>query len=956
MRKDNPVLCHTRQMMRFVPFLVVASSAIAFGGETLSFGPWSVVAETADMKSLSFKGDIVVKLGGMRGYLPAWKGERFNMRGARVTRREESVAWERRSPKNQDATLTAAFTDTTCRYSLDTTIAAAGPTEFWVQLAPEAVRTDETRCFLWLNGQPRTVSLRERFDKILGIEELRFERRDRTIVVRCSRFELQDRRAGGSGLFLVKVIGSNGVAPRTTKDFIEIEVKEAAPEEYAGRDAMLSQRAVERKALTMKNPGFEADTAAGWSRNPFMSLDSKVKHSGAQAARMTINGTAGSRGSAYLIQTVPVQEGHMYQAQAWVRAQKVERASVGGMWPVGATVILEFADKQGKWFAGGSYGPKGFGSFAWRKVQTDAVPAPKGAGFAIVYLALRGHGAAWFDDVSLAEVRFPVILLSPLTGQRVHDNTPRLHWFYAPKTRTRIELCQNADFPAGEVVERRDIERPTIQIDKPLRPGRWYWRVSSASAVSDTWWFNQTAALDDDTTEPTIEEAHGYLSKAAAPIRVRYADNVGVTDVRMIVDGRDVSKSIEKGATEARFAPAQGWGEGVHIVRVRVADAAGNAAERKLFFTYAKPQPKTVWRPSGGVETDGTRRFLLGMYGVRVEDMPEIASAGFDFVHSYEWDGSGTNATAIDYLDAARKHGLQAFIGINRRRLIAGDEEFVAQRVGALMRHPALFAWYLFDEPDLTHQYVSPVWLERYYRLIKALDPFHPVVVTCARDDAVEKYRDALDVHWTQVYGSTAFVAKRLDKHRAALRTGTPLAAILHCYDRSQGARDRKKDPPDPAAFQPDGRLMRANAFMAIAHNSSCLVWWWWGYGGSRRYLTVANAPQAWASLKQTVADIKSLRPVLTAKGDIRTSVVKPADGAEVHVWQKTLPDRTVVIAVNRGKAECTATLAPKGLAKDGRVEVLFEDRKVAVQDGKLRDRFEPLEVHVYEMPSTSAR
>jgi len=42
--------------------------------------------------------------------------------------------------------------------------------------------------------------------------------------------------------------------------------------------------------------------------------------------------------------------------------------------------------------------------------------------------------------------------------------------------------------------------------------------------------------------------------------------------------------------------------------------------------------------------------------------------------------------------------------------------------------------------------------------------------------------RDALDVHWTQVYRGTDYVAARIERHREMLREGTPLAAILHRF------------------------------------------------------------------------------------------------------------------------------------------------------------------------------
>jgi hypothetical protein len=319
-------------------------------------------------------------------------------------------------------------------------------------------------------------------------------------------------------------------------------------------------------------------------------------------------------------------------------------------------------------------------------------------------------------------------------------------------------------------------------------------------------------------------------------------------------------------------------------------------------------------------------------------------------VHSYAWDGSGDIESALAYLDAAQSHGLSVFLGLYRKELMAGNDEFVAERVGTLMGHPALYAWYLYDEPDLSHQYVRPARLAEFYRLIKQLDPFHPVIVTCAANRAVPEFRDSCDVYWTQVYGSTGFVASRIPTNRADLKPETAQAAILHCYDRAQSEAAKAGGAFAPSAFQPDPVTMRANAFMALTKGSSGLLWWWWG--GGTAFKTVKDAPAAWAGLRTTIADIRSLRPLLTASGAAVTQVVTPREGVEVHVWEKHVDDRVLVIAVNRDKMACEASI-PLGLVSpEGTGRDRFVERSVRVRRGILVDSFAPLGVHVYDFPA----
>ncbi len=920
----------------------------------LQVGPWTAEIGPVDLGTVSWQGEPVVKLAGVRGYLPAWEGARFVPNDAEVKVEAAAATWHQREPGNQEITMRLELSARRARFSLATTVYAAGPTEFWAQILPEAVAADE-QFFVWTNrSELHTLPMGEPFEKISGLTELRFERPERTVVIRCDGFELQDRRSAGAGLFLVDVIGSRGDAPTEASRFIEVEVIPATAEQVPGRRQLLAQTATETSPMVVANSGFEDDEPlSGWSRNPLASVDTQVVHSGERAARLDISGPVEQRGQVYLTQMVPVQERHLYRASAWIRGEEVTGATQGGMSPVGATIIVEFADRNGAWFASGSYGPSNYESFDWRRVSTDAVKAPEGAGYAIIFLALRGVGRAWFDDVELEEVRHNVVLLQPAPGVAVHDNTPALSWHFNRETWAQVELAMSPDFPAEQTRVMTQVASPPVTISDPLKPGAWYWRVRvpEYDVVSPTWSFAQTASLDEDTTAPEIVRRHDWLATPASALRIRYTDNVGVARVALTLDGRDLSERVEVGEGEARYVPEQPWAHGLHVAEVTVADAEGNATSETLFFARSEPVPRVVWRPVGGVTIGGKPRLLLGMYGVNEDDMAEIAGAGFDFVHSYRWDGPGDTESALAYLDEAQRHGLRVFMGLSRARLMAGDERFVAERVAALMDHPALLAWYLYDEPDLEHQYVSPMWLERYYRLIRALDPFHPVVVTCARDGAVALYRDAFDVHWTQVYGGTAFVASRLERHRGMLRPGTALSAILHCYDRAQTGDLRAGLGTDPARFQPDGRTMRANAFMALAHNSSCLEWWWWGYGGGKRYFTVANAPEAWASLQQTVADIHALEPLLTAEGEIATSVLAPTEGVEVHLWEKRLPDRVLTIAVNRDERACRARWTPRWPPADGSAQVRFEGRRAQVVDGALADDFAPLAVHVYEWP-----
>lgn len=77
-------------------------------------------------------------------------------------------------------------------------------------------------------------------------------------------------------------------------------------------------------------------------------------------------------------------------------------------------------------------------------------------------------------------------------------------------------------------------------------------------------------------------------------------------------------------------------------------------------------------------------------------------------------------------LDEAAARGLRAIVNIPPGHF--PDTQAWQKRIRELKSHPALYAWVVFDEPDLNRRSVAEV--AGAYRTIKSLDPAHPVYQT----------------------------------------------------------------------------------------------------------------------------------------------------------------------------------------------------------------------------------
>jgi hypothetical protein len=317
----------------------------------------------------------------------------------------------------------------------------------------------------------------------------------------------------------------------------------------------------------------------------------------------------------------------------------------------------------------------------------------------------------------------------------------------------------------------------------------------------------------------------------------------------------------------------------------------------------------------------GRRFFPLCIYEVKPEFMKEVRQAGFDAVHLYRWEGAADDASCREYLDQCRAaDGLRAFIGFNRGQngngLMQGNYEMVARRVGALADHEGLFCWYLYDEPELLDQFISPARLRSYRELINALDPYHPVVLSAWNNAMVgiRDYRPAWDVHWTQAYGTPDAMLKIIESQRGYLGEPSPMTLIMGCNDGALAEIRRRGGTPDPEAFGRSYELLRACAYLGIVMDFNALSWWW--YGKDRKdFYSAAQSPKGWRDFTKVITELNALKPLLQSEGKVLTGKTD-VGGAAVLWWTKRYRGKRWLIAVNSSPKTLEATLDVPGFGR----------------------------------------
>ena len=120
------------------------------------------------------------------------------------------------------------------------------------------------------------------------------------------------------------------------------------------------------------------------------------------------------------------------------------------------------------------------------------------------------------------------------------------------------------------------------------------------------------------------------------------------------------------------------------------------------------------------------------------------------------------------------------------------------------------------------------------------------------------------------------------------------------------------------------------------------------------------HSQEALAALVRLNGELQTLKPALFSLEEAPLVVGADAQTAsDVRILTKRLGDELTLICVNRAlyPVDAAVDLAAAGIAADARVEVLFEGRGMTVGPaGRLSDRFEPLQRHVYRVRQAGSR
>jgi hypothetical protein len=370
---------------------------------------------------------------------------------------------------------------------------------------------------------------------------------------------------------------------------------------------------------------------------------------------------------------------------------------------------------------------------------------------------------------------------------------------------------------------------------------------------------------------------------------------------------------------------------------------------RKVWVTVRPPQENAVKidLATGGLSVNGLPFFAFGFY-TYFPVQPTLAEGevikGFNLISPYQKIEKKSLKERKAYMDRCAALGMKVNYnlcsvadggGIESSQLqgLSKDEklERLKKEIIAFRGHPALLSWYIADEPD--GQNLSPDSLKETYRLIKELDPYHPVSVLIKSCRKAEDYRDVMDIVMTNPYpvpqGKVTEVSIYTDIVKNAFWLEKPVWLVPQAFGGNEWWQR-----------EPDTKEIRAMTYLAIIEGAT----------GIQYYIrqgpnSFPKSTAMWDECGAMALEFSELTPDINSPHPAPELV---SDNPDIHAkaWNRA---GIVTIAVMNDRNEPGSfKLRMKDIDLNILADVLFESRKIQVKDGAIEDIIDGYGTRVY--------
>jgi hypothetical protein len=403
--------------------------------------------------------------------------------------------------------------------------------------------------------------------------------------------------------------------------------------------------------------------------------------------------------------------------------------------------------------------------------------------------------------------------------------------------------------------------------------------------------------------------------------------------------------------TDTRLAeigvPFADLAEGRHLLAVTATLADGESFAASTVIRKVPPAPHE-WRLDENLVLlhNGEPFLPYGWFSASPEDAARLAAEGVTAVQDYnaQWFPPARTLKWLDALQAAGLYGTfypwpsAKFMDNVRQPVSAEEEAVLRERVRAFRNHPALLAYYLWDEPELRPLLVDRG--DRLYQIVADEDPYHPCIMLNDSIPGIHTYRNGGDILMPDPYplfNRGALAGRPIEYAARFMRACREASAGEKAWWITPQAFDYYMNQKNSRA--PNLTELRNQQLQAFIGGARGVLW----YTYSHRY---------------NYADIDLGVPFLGLEAQrLRQAILAP-ELPDAVTWEAEAPEHLqaavrqvggdlVIFAVNTRTAPQRAAFALQA-AEVKALHVVSEDRTVSVDQGRFSDEFGLYQGHVY--------
>jgi len=149
-----------------------------------------------------------------------------------------------------------------------------------------------------------------------------------------------------------------------------------------------------------------------------------------------------------------------------------------------------------------------------------------------------------------------------------------------------------------------------------------------------------------------------------------------------------------------------------------------------------------------------------------------------------------------------------------------------------------------------------------------------------------------------------------------------------------------------PNQRRPNPQEHRFMTYSSIISGAKGTLWYTYkGYGQN----LPADDPELWEAQKVLLSELNELAPLFLAPGFGKEMETVSKDKSIQAIIKKSIIG-TFIIASNNSKTETFNVGLKINKKFDGKITVYNENREVLVENGIIKDKFKPLDVHIYKL------